>query len=232
MRIRIYGVLLVMRKQLMLKWIYPLLRLWSLSSFQKAKHKSLYFNTPLLLKLSLPSSAIIQDLPATRPIDSMPDSGKDESVTPMLLLPASGFSPEGTNLLRIQELKTSQHCDLRSVLRFHGWQIWTEKGPQFRWQISRFLKPNSTATLAWHGGGGVGDSLLWATGSCPQNGPRAWMLRRKEKWSFCEKSIGLYLLPVSSSLMWYKSNNVPGNELINSYSFYSIIKVWQDWIGV
>jgi len=38
----------------------------------------------------------------------------------MLLLPASGFSLEDTNLLRIQELKTSQHFDLRWVLRFHG----------------------------------------------------------------------------------------------------------------
>ena len=38
----------------------------------------------------------------------------------MLFLPASGFSLEDTNLVRIQELKTSQLSDFGWVLRFHG----------------------------------------------------------------------------------------------------------------
>lgn len=112
------------------------------------------------------------------------------------------------------------------------WSIGTETGPQFRWLISRFLKPNTTAALPWCGGRLVEDTLLLEKDSCPQNEPQAHIPHGVEKLSFWGQSIALYLLLVSSSLMQYKSNNVPGNELINSYSFYSIIKVRQDWTGI
>lgn len=162
-------------------------------------NKISYLNTTLLLEVVNFSSAAIKDFTPIHQAHGFNAWFRRRWVTPMLPPEASGFFLEDTYLLSTQELKLSQYFDFRSVLRFCKSLVdRNRKGPQFRWLIS--LKPNTPATLPWPGGRRVGDSLLWETGSCPQNEPEAWIPCGMEKLSFWGQSIGLYLLPVSSSL--------------------------------